>query len=339
MKIENKTPEVSVILPFYNAEKTLAVAVESILHQTFADFELLLINNCSTDNGFKIAKELGNTDSRIRILHELQSGVAYAMNCGLKNARGRFIARMDADDTALPDKLKMQVEFLKKNKGIDFIGSEVKYVTHNKNTEGFKRFVDWGNSFHSEKEIEINRFVELPIVNPTILFKRKVYEKYGGCLQGSFPEDYEMQLRYLSKGVKMAKIDKPLLEWRDYSTRLTRTDDRYSTEAFFKIKAKYFKKWSEENNRFHPNIWVWGAGRKTRQRAGLLESEGLIILGFIDIKESKTTVKQTLHYSKIPEAGKNFIVPMVANYGAGDKIKNFLTQKKYIEGEDFIMMS
>lgn len=334
-----KNPEVSVILPFYNAEKTLSVAIESILCQTFTDFELLLINNASSDKSLKIAQDFAKSDSRIRVLKEDKKGVAHAMNCGLENARNKWIARMDADDVSLPQRLEKQVKFLKKNKEIDFVGSEVKYVPHNKNTQGFKRFVDWGNSFQSTKEIELKRFVELPIVNPSILFKRSVFDKYGGCIQSDFPEDYEMQLRYLSKGVKMAKIEEPLLEWHDYSTRLTRTDDRYSTGAFFKVKAKYFKIWSEDNNRFHPNIWVWGAGRKTRQRAQLMEKEGLNIVGFVDINESRTTVKQTIHYTKIPAPGQIFIVPMVANYGASKKIKDFLIHNKYIEGKDFMMMS
>jgi glycosyltransferase involved in cell wall biosynthesis len=333
------SPEVSVILPFYNAEKTLARAVTSILNQTFTNFELLLVDNNSNDKSRAIAKKLAESDSRIKIHHEQKQGVEHAMNCGLKHAKANLVARMDADDFSLPQRLAKQVAFLNKNKSIGFLGSEVIYVPHNKNTTGFKRFVDWVNSFHSSREIELNRFVEIPLVNPTILFRRILFEKFGGCLSGDFPEDYELQLRYLSKGVQMAKLPEPLLEWHDYSTRLTRTDERYSTEAFFKIKAKYFKSWSEENNQFHPKIWVWGAGRKTRQRARFLEKEGLKIVGFIDIQESKTTVKSTIHYTKIPKPGQIFIVSMVANYRASEKIRIFLIQNKYVEGKGFMMMS
>lgn len=251
-------PEVSVILPFYNAENTLKAAAESILQQTFDDFELLLINNKSTDRSCEIAQHLSNTDSRIQLLNETNQSVACAMNCGLKNAKGKFLARMDADDIAQSQRLEKQVKFLEDNPEIGLIGSEVKYVPHNESTAGFQRFVDWANSFHTPEEIQLNRFVEIPLVNPTILFRRKFFEKYGGCLNGDFPEDYEMQLRYLEAGVKMSKIPEQLIEWHDYATRLTRTDKRYSIEAFFRIKARYFKSWSKKNNPFHPNIWVWG---------------------------------------------------------------------------------
>ena len=331
-------PEVSVVLPFYNAESTLAAAIDSMLSQTFKNFELLLIDNNSSDKSGAIAQHFAEKDSRIRLLQENKPGVANAMNCGLENSRGQFIARMDADDISMPERLEKQVNYLKENAEIGLVGCEVRYITHQKNTAGFERFVKWVNSFHSPEEIERYRFVEIPVVNPTILFRNEIYENWGGCLQGDFPEDYEMQLRYLEGGVKMAKLAEPLLEWHDYSTRLTRTDDRYSTEAFFRTKAVYFKKWSEKHNRFHPVIWVWGAGRKTRQRARLLEKEGLKIQGFIDIVKNKTTEKKTLHFTEVPSPGHLFIVPMVTKRGAREQIKNYLLGGAYEEGKDFMLM-
>ena len=314
-------PEVSVIFPYFNAENTMEAAVESILNQTFSSFELLLVNNNSHDKSYFIALALAKKDGRIRLLHETKQGVDHAMNCGLENSRGQFIARMDADDISHPERLEKQVRFLEENPETGLVGSYVEYVSHSSGTDGFMRFVNWVNSFYTSEEIELFRFVEIPVVNPTILFRRELYEKLGGCRQGDFPEDFEMQLRFLDAGMKMAKLPEPLLEWHDYSTRLTRSDERYTTEAFFRIKAKYFKKWSEQNNPFHPDIWVWGAGRKTRQRAKLLENEGLKIHGFIDIVKGKTTQKITLHFSEIPVPGNIFIVPMVAKYGARELIR------------------
>lgn len=332
------SPEISVILPFYNAEITLKAAAESILNQRFENFELLLVDNNSTDKSACIAQRLAQKDSRIKLLHEANKGVSNAMNCGLKKAKGNFIARMDADDISLPERLEKQVQFLEEHPEIDFVGSEVKYVAHNKNTAGFQRFVNWVNSFHSPEEIKLNRFVEIPIVNPTILFRRALFEEHGGCFNGDFPEDYEMQLRYLQAGAKMAKLPLQLLEWHDYSTRLTRTDKRYSTESFFKTKAKYFKRWSEKHNRFHPNIWVWGAGRKTRQRAKLFEDEGLVVKGYIDIVETKNSQKNILHYTEIPKPGEMFVVSMVTKLGARELIKDFLQKANYKEAVDFILM-
>ncbi|MDX8337694.1 glycosyltransferase family 2 protein [Draconibacterium sp. IB214405] len=328
-------PQVSVILPYFNAELTLQRAIDSILKQTFTNFELLLINNNSTDKSNEIARHATQNDPRIVLLDETLPGVANAMNCGLKNACGQFVARMDADDVAHPERLEKQYTSLKDNPSIDFVGSEVEYVPHIAENKGFRRFVNWTNSFHSPEEIVLKQFIEIPVVNPTIFFRRKWYENFGGCLDGNFPEDYEMQLRYLSNGAKMAKLPEKLLEWHDYSTRLTRTDDRYSTEAFFQTKAIYFRKWSEQHNPFHPNIWIWGAGRKTRQRSTFLQEQGLIIEGYIDIKKSKP---DALFYEDLPQPGQLFIVSMVTNTGAGEKIHDFLKLRNYNEGKDFILM-
>ena len=328
-------PEVSVILPYFNAELTLQRAISSILEQSFTHFELLLINNNSTDKSADIARQAAQNDSRIILLDEKIPGVANAMNCGLKNARGRFISRMDADDVAHSEKLQKQYNYLENNPIIDFLGSEVEYVPHIAENKGFRRFVDWVNSFHTPEEVALKQFIEIPVVNPTIFFRRQLFEKYGGCHDGNFPEDYEMQLRYLSHGAKMAKLSEKLLEWHDYSTRLTRTNERYSTEAFFQTKAFYFKQWSEQHNPFHPNIWIWGAGRKTRQRSTFLQEHGLNIEGYIDIKKTKP---DTLFYKELPQPGQLFIVSMVTNAGAGEKIREFLIQRNYAEGKDFILM-
>ncbi|WP_297097104.1 glycosyltransferase family 2 protein [uncultured Draconibacterium sp.] len=328
-------PEVSVILPYFNAELTLQQAIDSILVQTFSDFELLLVNNNSTDKSTEIAGQTAENDSRIILLYEKTPGVANAMNCGLNNARGRFIARMDADDVAHPEKLQRQYNYLENNPSIDFVGSEVEYVPHIAENKGFRRFVNWANSFHTPEEIALKQFIEIPVINPTIFFRRKLFEKYGGCNDGNFPEDYEMQLRYLSHRAKMAKLPEKLLEWHDYSTRLTRTDERYSTEAFFQTKAFYFKQWSEQHNPFHPNVWIWGAGRKTRQRSAFLQEHELNIEGFIDIKETKP---DALFYKDLPQPGQLFVVSMVTNTGAGEKIREFLKQRSYCEGKDFILM-
>lgn len=333
------SPEVSVVLPFFNSEQTLANAIKSILEQSFENFQLVLIDNNSKDESFNIAQHYGQKDPRIQIVKEEKQGVSYAMNTGIRLSRGKYIARMDSDDISLPDRLTKQVQFLNEHPEIDLIGSNVLYVTHQKNTEGFKQFVDWSNSFHNPEEIVLNQFIEIPVVNPTIMFRRELSERFGGCLHGDFPEDYEMLLRYLSGNARIQKLNEVLLEWHDYSGRLTRTDERYSTEAFFRTKARYFAPWSEKNNPNHPHIWIWGAGRKTRQRAKILEKEGLKIGAYIDIIEGKTTAKRTIYYKDIPDPGEVFIVPMVSKRGARKKIKDFLLSRNYTEGKDFMLLS
>lgn len=332
-----KLPPISVVLPFFQAEQTLERAVQSILTQTFRDFELLLVDNNSTDRSVEIAQELSNSDSRIHIFHEAQQGVVFAMNRGVQNARGEMIARMDADDVSLPGRLEKQYRFLQTHPQIGLVGCNVRHVS-SLPSEGLQRFVDWVNTFHSEEEIWLNRFVEIPLIQPSVLFRAGLVEQHGAYRHGDFPEDYELFLRWLAGGVRFAQLPDELLEWHDSETRLTRTDERYSTEAFYKTKAHYFARWFQQNQP-DKELWVWGAGRKARQRVRFLEAEGLQIAGYYDLKAHKTTERPSLAFRDIPQPGAQFVLSMVGRYGAREKISSFLESKQYQAGVDYLMMA
>lgn len=328
---------ISVILPFYQAENTLEQAIHSILNQTFTEFELVLVNNNSTDKSLLIAEQFVRTDFRVRLFQEYEQGVVFAMNRGVKEANGAFIARMDADDVSLPERLEKQYCFLLENPDIGLVGSNVKHVS-NLPSEGLSRFVEWVNSFHISDEIWLNRFVEIPLIQPTAMFRAELINRHGAYRHGDFPEDYELFLRWLDAGVRFHQLSEELHEWHDSKTRLTRTDDRYRSEAFYQTKAGYFARWFLREQAGKA-LWIWGAGRKSRQRARLLEEQGLTIAGYYDLKANKTFKKACLSYQDIPQPGRQFIVSLVGNYGAREKIKSFLTGKNYQEGNDFLLMA
>jgi len=325
---------ISIILPFYNAALTLQSSVESILKQTFQQFELILVDNASTDTSSFIATRLSETDSRIKLIYEPKQGVVFAHNRGLKEAKYNFIARMDADDIALPTKLEKQISFLQNHSEIDVVATQV----GGQNLEGgFREYIEWQNSQCSPEEISLSRFTESPIANPTILFRRSVIERLGSYREGDFPEDYELFLRYLNNGVRIAKIAEVLLLWNDSSSRLTRIDTRYSQDAFYRTKTQYLLPWLKLHTPLYPKIVVWGSGEKSRKRAALLKTAGIEIQFYIDINCKQK--KDCVHYTEIENAGQYFIVSYVSNWGARMKIKNYLLSKFYVEGKDFILAS
>jgi len=328
---------ISVILPFYQAELTLERAVQSILKQTFTDFELLLVDNNSTDQSAEIAWKLAQCDPRIRLLHESRQGVVFAMNRGMTAASGKYLARMDADDVSLPERLEKQYRFLEEHPGVGLVGCNVRHVS-SLPSKGLQRFVDWVNTFHSEEEIWLNRFVEIPLVQPSVLFRAELVKQHGAYREGDFPEDYELFLRWLAGGVRFAQLPEVLLEWHDSETRLTRTDERYSTEAFYRTKAQYFAQWFQQSQA-QKELWIWGAGRKSRQRGRFLEDEGLEIAGYYDLKANKTSDKPCFSFHDIPQPGAQFILSMVGNYGAREKISSFLESKQYRAGVDYLLMA
>ncbi len=328
-------PDISVILPYFNAQNTLAEAANSMLKQGFSNLELILVNNASTDQSEKIALEIAENDSRIVCLKEMQKGVSHAFNTGLNKAKGAFIARMDADDIAHPTRLQKQMDVFKKQPEIRVVATQVT-IPSKANNKGFKAYVNWSNSLISSEEIYLNRFVEQPVINPTILCRKAIFDACGSYLHGDFPEDYDWFLRVLEK-YKISKIAEPLLTWRDLPNRLSRNDARYSQDAFYKTKAKYLAKWLLDNKLPNLKIAIWGYGKQARKRVKHLSAYGVEVATFIDVKPKSGKSDNYLYFKNIPTPGKYFIVSYVGNRGARDEIRHFLKAKGYQEGKDFLM--
>ncbi|HNO06598.1 MAG TPA: glycosyltransferase family A protein, partial [Flavobacteriales bacterium] len=145
-------PRVSILLPFHNAATTLDAAIASIATQTFLDWELLLIDNACTDKGTAIAHDRATRDARIRVMQEPVVGIAHALNTGLREARATLIARMDADDISLPERLERQVAYLDQHPEVGVLGTCARFETTVRLSEGMARFVRWQNAIITSRE-------------------------------------------------------------------------------------------------------------------------------------------------------------------------------------------
>ena len=327
---------ISVILPFYNAEVGLKGAIQSILNQTYQDFELILVNNNSSDKSFEIVSHLAHEDLRIKLVAETKQGVVHAANNGMKAAKGKYIARMDADDIAHPERLKQQFRHLEQNPQVSISTSKVKYKTKEDGLTEFSHFVDWSNQLISTHDIYHNRFVEFPIVNPTLLFRRSIIDKIGYLKNGHFPEDYEWFLRAIDRGYLLEKLPIPLLEWNDSSSRITRTDSRYNSDAFFNVKTNYLAKHLNKIKQTH--VWIWGAGKLAIKRSQLLLNYDIKIHGYIDIKNNKEVVDYPcIHFEDLDINTQTFVIRYVTNRNKRDEIRAFLNSKGYQEGINYII--
>lgn len=331
----NNKPKISVILPFYNAVDRLELSIKSVLNQSFTDFELLLVNNNSDDGSRETAEQFMQKDSRIKLLDENRQGVAYASETGLKAARARYLARTDADDICRRDRLEKQYQFLEKHPKYQAVGSHAEFSGPEKST-GMQHFIEKTNQRITHEELYLYQFSELQIINPTLFFRKETAEKHGFYKHGDFPEDYEMFLRWMSRGIKFYKIPESLLKWHDSETRLTRTDPRYAFSAFYETKSPYIAEYSRLHNPHHPKVAVWGAGRRSRRRAKLLKKHGLEIDFYIDITNTK---EYALHYEDIKNPGDYFILIYVAKRDADIFISNYLQSKGFINGKDFLIVA
>jgi glycosyltransferase involved in cell wall biosynthesis len=263
-----------------------------------------------------------------------------ALNAGLAEARGEFIARMDADDEALPRRLAAQVERLAACPELGVVGSRVEFGGDSGAAAGYALHVAWLNSIVTAEDIARERFVESPFAHPSVMFRRELVERHGGYRAGDFPEDYELWLRWLEAGVRMAKVPEVLLRWNDSPGRLSRSDARYDAEVFFRCKAGYLARWLLVNVDPARRLLVWGAGRPTRRRVDWLRAEGVTVAGYVDVDLRKLGKRldgvTVVGPEEIPPAGEVFVIGYVAARGARELQRGHLARRGFVEGGDFI---
>lgn len=333
---------VSIILPVYNAAPSIKAAINSCLAQTFSDFELIIIDDGSTDDTLSILKKLASNDNRIKIISNPHKGIVESLNLGILESKGNFIARMDADDEMFPQRIEKQIEFLKNNPSIGLVSCLVEHGGDSKSQEGCALHVNWINSIITSEEIELNRFVESPIAHPSVLFRKEICDQHGSYRDGNFPEDYELWLRWMDEGIKIAKLPEILLRWNDLPKRLSRTDARYSNEAFQRIKAGYLAEFITEQIKSNGRkLWLCGAGRITRQKSAFLIASGLEIGGFVDVDPNKIGKVlngfPVISLEELPNKKESYVVSYVGNRGAREDIRRDLKIRGLVEGMDFVM--
>jgi glycosyltransferase involved in cell wall biosynthesis len=334
-------PVVSVVMPVRDAAATLPAATDSLLAQTEPGWELVAVDDGSTDGSRAGLEGYARRDPRIRVVTAARRGLAAALQAGLSAARAPLIARMDADDVCLPERLARQRWYLDGHPGVDLVACRVRFGGDPARAAGYARHVEWANRLTTHEAIALARFVESPLAHPSVMFRRAVVERLGGYREGDFPEDYELWLRWLEGGARMAKLEDTLLVWNDRPDRLSRRDPRYAAEAFFRVKAEYLARWLAGANAHHPRVVVWGAGRVTRRRARQLEAHGVVIDGWIDVDPLKVgravAGAPVSGASALPPPGACFVVSYVGSVGAREEIARILETAGYRPGVDYIL--
>ncbi|KAA5544220.1 glycosyltransferase [Adhaeribacter rhizoryzae] len=248
----NTYPLVSVLMPVYNAEKYLAEAIESILNQTYPHFELLLLNDGSTDASAAIIGRYH--DNRLRVMHSPENiGLIAQLNKGLALATGQYIARMDADDISLPNRLEKQVGFMEAHPEVGILGSAINHFKHNK--------IIYTETFALEHD-KIKSFLifDTPFAHPAVIMRRQVLLANNLSYQPQYQaaEDYKFWLDMLlvTQGANLAE---PLLLYRDSGTQVSKQHQSLQVTNAGKIRAEAFQLLSlqltpEEFN-YHNQLW------------------------------------------------------------------------------------
>ncbi len=213
-------PKISIVMSVYNGEKYLRQSIESILSQSFKDFEFIIINDGSTDNSLKIIEEFKKKDERIELISRENKGLIYSLNEGVKSAKGEYIARMDADDVSMPNRLEKQLKYVEEG-GLAVCGSWANGIDN----KGIKtRFLNY-----PPKADRIRFFTILhnPFIHTSVMFRKDIYEKVGGY-RSFFKhiEDYELWTRIVFK-YKTDNITESLLEYRFHDDQITKKNNLF----------------------------------------------------------------------------------------------------------------
>lgn len=207
-------PMVSVVMSVFNGGPYLTCAVESITGQSFRDFEFIVIDDGSTDGSGELLEAARAADPRIRLLHQENRGLIASLNRGCGLAQGTYIARMDADDIALPERLDLQVAYLRAHRGVDVLGGAVEFVDALGGPLGFRHYPQ------EDGEIRAQMLDRNCIWHPTVLMRRDAFAATGGYREVPAAEDYDLWLRMASRG-QLANLGTVLLKYRVHEAQAT----------------------------------------------------------------------------------------------------------------------
>lgn len=263
-------PAVSVLIPAYNASRTLGDALRSVARQSEPDWECLVVDDGSTDSTAAVVRELAARDARFRLLELPHGGIVRALNAGLAACRGELVARLDADDIMQRRRLERQRAALDVRADWVGVGCHVRFFPRAAMTEGLKSYERWLGSMQSAEDVRREAFIECPLAHPTLMLRRDVFASFGYS-DAPWPEDYDLVLRLLEAGHSLGVVPARLLHWRDGGGRLSRTSARYSIPAFTECKAHYLAQgFLSRTDRYV----LWGFGATGKALAAALAERG-----------------------------------------------------------------
>jgi glycosyltransferase involved in cell wall biosynthesis len=278
-------PKVSVLLPVKDTAPFLPECLASLADQRLADHEVIAIDDGSSDGSGDILDRAARHDPRVRVIQNSGHGLVDALNSAAAVASGVFLARMDADDIAHPERLAAQVERLDADPSVDVLGSRVRlFGEPPKGNAGMQEYVAWINSLVDHDAIVRDLWIESPLAHPSVMLRLAVFQGLGGYRRFHGPEDYDLWLRAHAVGLRFGKCAEVLLDWRDSVGRLSRTDPRYGAQAFRALKIEALLGGFVTAGR---PLVVWGAGPIGKSWSRDLAAAGHPIAAFVEVDPKK----------------------------------------------------
>ena len=227
-------PAISVLVSVYNADKYVSFAIESILNQTFTDFEIIIVDDCSSDASWEICQKYAQQDDRIiAIRNKINLGGCETLNVGLKLVKGKYVARQDNDDWSYPDRLAKQFSYMEAHPAVGIVGGSMEIIDEDEKITG-KRAYNLTNDAIRKKIFRYS-----PFSHPLVMFRKSILDTVGYYNCACAPaDDYDLYFR-IGEVSEFANLNDTLLKYRVVSTSLTNTRTKKMELATIKIRKHY----------------------------------------------------------------------------------------------------
>lgn len=271
-------PALSVLLPVRDALPYLRPALASLRRQTFQDFEIIAVDDGSSDGSGEALEKAAARVPALHVIHTPPRGLPAALATALTHARGRWIARQDADDISHRRRFELQLEELRGSPETAVVGSRVRLFPAGEVGVGMRRWVLWHNALLAHQAMANEALIDSPLAHGSATMRRNWLERAGGWVDRGWPEDVDLWLRLIEAGARFSKRPEVLYAWRQHSRSATRRDPRYLRDRFDALRMEALERGVLARSRSLTLIGVgrslvrWRAILATRRRVRVVEA-------------------------------------------------------------------
>ncbi|MCF7569364.1 glycosyltransferase [Sabulilitoribacter arenilitoris] len=330
-----QNPLISILTPFKNTEVFLEDCLNSIINQTYTNWELLIIDDASTDSSYNIAQNFAKKENRIKLLKNSGNGIIDALKLAFNNSKGQLITRMDSDDVMQPIKLEVLANKLltygKKHVAIGLVN----YFSEDGIKAGYKNYEVWLNSLTKTGSNYSEIYKECVIPSPCWMVYKSDLIACNAFNPNTYPEDYDLAFRFYKHNYKCIPCDEVIHNWRDYSSRTSRTNVHYAENHFIDLKLHYFLELDYNTNK---TLVVWGAGNKGKVIAKTLIKKNVSFKWICDNpnKIGRDIYGKIMHpFSYLKSIKNPQSIITVANRTAQKEIKMYLKSMYQINDKNY----
>ena len=326
--------KVSILMPFKNTAAFLPECLDSILEQSYLNWELLAVDDHSSDNSNAILTEYSEKDNRVKVTINSGNGIISALRTAYSISSGKLITRMDSDDVMVKEKLVSMVNQLKMAGPGHISVGQVSYFSKSGISDGYARYEKWINGLTALGVNYSEIYKECVIPSPAWMVHRQDLDGAGAFNSDRYPEDYDLTFRFYQHGLKCIPGSQVLHLWRDYPTRTSRTSEHYAQNYFLDIKVYYFLKLNRDTQR---PLVIWGAGKKGKTIAQLLIKNKVEFHWLCDNPKKigkKIYGCELWSYTSMDKLKNPQSIISVANADAQSEIRKYLKELGF-QSEDF----